>query len=419
MEENYSNQHNKKERSHTSKVPDSDMETQEYRLIPIGEVVEDDSDEKLNLFHIATVLWEERKKILISVGVVFVIGLFIYKIKPRTFTADASLLPEIANNNRSGNQAYRQISNFLNLNSNSEGGSANLKISLYPKIVQSLPFELELIKQPLYFSTLDTTISIYTYYTQFARPSFYAYLKHYTIGSSALEAQMFVHRKKKADPTDTTVYSKFLNKKYILHTEGSRISVAVGAGSLINVENTPDDITKVSAHLPDPTAAADLVSATTQLLTKYVTNYRVNKAKNDEEFIQKQTDQARQKYIDSQNALDQFNDSHVNLVTAQAKSESERLGAQYKLAFNLYQNLAQQLDQAKIKVQQQTPVFSTLEPARIPSGRKDPSLKVVIVGSIFVGLFIGCGLIFLSWAYEILIEKWNTYRNENASGADA
>ena len=72
----------------------------------------------------------------------------------------------------------------------------------------------------------------------------------------------------------------------------------------------------------------------------------------------------------------------------------ERLQGEYSIALNVYNELAKQLEQAKIKVKEETPVFSVLEPAVVPNEKAKPKKAMIIAIWLFLGGIVGVGVVF-------------------------
>jgi len=88
------------------------------------------------------------------------------------------------------------------------------------------------------------------------------------------------------------------------------------------------------------------------------------------------------------------------MTSAYNNTEKDRLNANYQRAFNVYNGLAQQLEQAKIKVQEKTPVFKVIDPAKAPLQKSKPKRSLILVAMIFLGGFIGLGIIFGKLIYK-------------------
>src|SRR5699024_2815411 len=122
----------------------------------------------------------------------------------------------------------------------------------------------------------------------------------------------------------------------------------------------------LNSEFPDPQAAAEIGQAGIKLLKEYMRNYRTRKATKDLEFAEEQVAEAKRNFEQAQQNLAEFQDSNLNLATAKAETRRKQMQSQYDLAFNLYNNLNKHLQQAKMQVQEQTPVFSVLQPVSVP-----------------------------------------------------
>ena len=78
-----------------------------------------------------------------------------------------------------------------------------------------------------------------------------------------------------------------------------------------------------------------------------------------------------------------------------AQTMSDRLENEATLAFNMFNQTSQQLQMAKAKVQEETPVFATINPATVPVKPVAPRKVLIIVGFIFLAFVAACVWILL------------------------
>ncbi len=89
-----------------------------------------------------------------------------------------------------------------------------------------------------------------------------------------------------------------------------------------------------------------------------------------------------------------------------AKTEEERLTSQYNLIYAVYSDLAKQLEQAKIQVKQDTPVFTIIEPVSVPTKKSKPNRPMILIIWLFLGGVIGTGWVFGKDFIEPMKKKW-------------
>jgi capsule polysaccharide export protein KpsE/RkpR len=167
-------------------------------------------------------------------------------------------------------------------------------------------------------------------------------------------------------------------------------------------ENTGLLTTRVNLH--DARASAELNGHLIELLKEYVTQYRIEKIQQDLEFIEELHRNARQRFEESQMNLAEFQDRNIALTSARAQTELERLQDEKDLALNLYSSLSQQMEQAKIRLQEETPVFSFLQAVNVPSEKSSPNRRVIVITALFIGIITAFVYVFM-YQWVIYLKK--------------
>ena len=119
--------------------------------------------------------------------------------------------------------------------------------------------------------------------------------------------------------------------------------------------------------MQDPVISAVVADSLVKKLERFVIDYRTTKAKQDFDFALKMFADSKQKYFDAQQSYARYIDNNKNVVLESVLIEQERLKNEQTLTYSVYSNLAQQVEQARMKVQEQTPCVTVIEPARVPA----------------------------------------------------
>ena len=154
-----------------------------------------------------------------------------------------------------------------------------------------------------------------------------------------------------------------------------------------------------SVTLNDPAAAAVAADSLVAKLERYIIARRTRKARGALAFIQERCNEARQHYYDAQEEYACYADANRHNVKLSAELERERLSQRQQLTWSVYSQLAGQLETARLKVQEQTPVFTVIEPAQVPAFRSFPPRFTLVLGGLLTGLFLSlstlsAGLVF-------------------------
>jgi uncharacterized protein involved in exopolysaccharide biosynthesis len=80
----------------------------------------------------------------------------------------------------------------------------------------------------------------------------------------------------------------------------------------------------------------------------------------------------------------------VNLVRESVKAEAVRLENEQNITYGVYQEMSSQLAVARAKLQEQTPAFTVLEPARLAEWHFAPKKSVIAIVFAFLGGICVC-----------------------------
>ena len=136
-----------------------------------------------------------------------------------------------------------------------------------------------------------------------------------------------------------------------LKPDENRIAEALGQRVMVAVDKKNSLVT-LSVTMQDPLVSATVADTVMHNLQTYVTDYRTNKARNDLEFTQQLYDESQRDYYGAQQRYARYMDANQNVVRRAVRTEQERLENEMTLAYNIYNQMAQQLQVAKAKVQE-------------------------------------------------------------------
>lgn len=319
-------------------------------------------------------LWQARLLIARRTALFILAGILVALLKQPEFLSEARLMPEMNTGAADVLKKLSSVAGFTGIDLSEVDDTDAVRPDLYPNVLQSTPFVLYLIDQ-----IIRTTDGQRKTVSQLLLPDQPSWLiskwwffpnmnqtKRWSQHGPNEPVQLSEHQYELADAINERVNAKF---------------------------DTRSGLITITATLPDAQAAADVTQLAMSYLTQYVINYRTEKARQDLKFYHQQVTQAQQRYQNAQVSLFRYNDNHKALALQSATLERHRLETEWQLAQTLYTELSRQYEQAKINVQQRTPVFKVLEPPRVPLKRSAPKRVVIVAlftltGFVINGLFI-------------------------------
>ena len=377
---------------------------QEYKIVPADYGYQYDEDE-IDLLELAKTIWNKRMFILKIVGIGAFLGVIIALLSPKEYKSTSTLMPEYSTESQGGaSSLLSQYGGLLGISGGSYNSNSNaIRVDLYPNIVQSTNFQMQLMQQPFYFSDLDTTATLFEYYTELNSAGVLGFVAEYTIGLPRKILGAILPKKElmTSGPgaTEESLVLNLSKEEFeVINTLRGKISASLDEES---------GIVSVTVTLPDNVAAAAVTEYTIRELTEYLTEYRTEKVLRDLTFVEEQLATAEVRFEAAQLALAEFRDSNQGNLSARAQTDEQRLNSEYQIAFNLYNGLTQQYEEAKLKVQETTPVFKTLEPVQVPINDETSGAMILIV---FIML---SGIGSIGWIFIVpLIEQFSTSLEE-------
>lgn len=322
-------------------------------------------------------------------------GFLIALLSPVEYSTSATLMPESQSTQGRAGNLLQEYGGMLGLGGGGSVAGDNIPPSLYPDIMESIPYQVELMNKPVYFSEYDTTVTPHVFFSEIHNPfNLIGFIKSYTIGLPGKVIGLFrSSNNNELEPIITEV-----DPDSVLDISKSQMGTVNKLKSrlTVNTEDNSGTIT-INSEFPDPQAAAEIAQNGIILLKEYVREYRTRKAQEDLEYVEDQLESAKKRFEAAQQKLAEFRDSNVSLATAKAQTREQELQSQYDLAFEIYNSLNQRREQARLQVQEQTPVFSVLQPVSVPLNDNSSGLLILVVSGMLGGI-IALGL--------VLVQSW-------------
>lgn len=333
-----------------------------------------------------------RKTLYKAAGIGVVLGIIIALSIPKQYTVTVTLSPEMGGDKASGGLASL-ASSFPGGGATSNSNDA-LNVTLAPDIVASTPFVLELFNTRVQTldGELDTTLEAYL---DEQKQPWWGYIKAAPGLAIGIIKSLFT------EETDTTAtLNPFqLTEKEATKVEGLRKAITADV-------DKKTAMTTITVTLQDPKVTAIVADSVVTKLQQYIIDYRIKKAKEDCAYLEELYKERQQEYYEAQSKYAHYFDSNRNIAFQSVRAEQERLQNDMNLAYQVYSQVAQQLQVARAKIQEEKPVFAVVEPASIPLQPSGTSRKTILAGIMFL-VICGTGawkLIGISY-WEKLKEK--------------
>ena len=340
---------------------------------------------EVDLVELLSKLWVERKFILRCCLVGLVVGIIVGFSLPKTYKATMSFAPETEQQVGSG---VSSIASMMGVSLNNRVDA--IRVDMFPDVVASTPFIYDLFD--LQIETKDSlSMTLLDYMKDHQKKPWWSHV----IGAPFKALSWFM-KKESSGQKEYDVYNLPLSQRNIIAHLSKNIVVNL---------NKKTGKTTISVSMQDPYVAATVLNAVVDNLKQYMSDYRTSKDRQDVENLTMICEQRRQEYYAAQKAYADFADANKNLVKLNAQAEQLKLQQEMNLAYQVYSQVATNLEGTRIQAEQAKPVFVVINPVMVPLKKSSPSkVKILAV------LILLAGACAASW---VLMgeEYWNKFKD--------
>lgn len=333
-------------------------------------------EKKIEKPNLAT-LWQDikkHKKLYYKVlCITFIVSAILLIGTPNYYKCTVKLAPELSSSKSTSSLASIASSFGISLG-NGNMGSEALFPTLYPDLMNSVAFRTSLFQIKVHREAEDTTVTYYDYLAEGQKKAWYDYLKVPINRVKDMFASNGEDENGKVNPFQLT-------------KEQYEIVEEIEKKVICNVDNKTLVIT-IDVTDQDPLIAATMADSVQLHLQEFITNYRTRKARVDLEYNQKLFYEAKNRYERARQRYASYADANRNVLLESVRSERVKLENEMNLQYQTYSQVATQLRLSEAKVQEETPAFTTLQPAFVPIKKAGPKRIFICVLLLFLAFLL-------------------------------
>ena len=338
-------------------------------------IPQEEEELEIDLMEYARKLWAARKLLLKVAGIAVIVGIIIALTTPKQYTVSVTLAPESSKSVGGGLSGIASMLGVGGLNMSSDADAFN--VTLYPDVVASTPFIIDLLDTPVKQLEIEKDTTLAGYLKEGTSSSLIGSVM--SLPFKAIGAVMSLFSSKEEEKEIQEIDPFQLTKEQNKTVEGLRKLI------IANVDKKTG-VTTVSVTMQDPLVCAIIADTVVVKLQKFITEYRVNKAQEDCKYWEQLNEERKNEYYEKQQRYARYSDANQGVIRESVKIEQERLQNEMNLAYQVYSNVATQLQMVRAKVQEAKPVFAVVEPATVPLKPSGTSRKMILIGFVFLAV---------------------------------
>ena len=333
----------------------------------------------INIVEVIRILLADKKKICIYSLVAGVIGVLLAFGTPKIYKSTVVLAPEESGNSFSG--SISSLASMVGMNMKIGQTGDAIYPEIYPDLMRSTKFIVGLFPVKVTTQKTHDTYTYQEYIDKHQRLAIHEYPMAWI--SDMID-------KLKCDDNDGKNHK---TDPFCLTKKEDGIAKSIKSKIDCSVDKKTNVITIVVED-QDPLIAATMADSVQEHLQLAITDYRTKKARIDLEYMGKLFDEASLQYKKARLKYASFSDANSKVALQSVQSLLDELENELELKYNIYQQVVEQLQLAKAKVQERTPAFTIIENATVPIKHSSRSKLMTLIIWMFLGFIVRCGILF-------------------------
>jgi uncharacterized protein involved in exopolysaccharide biosynthesis len=360
----------------------------------------DQSKLEMDYLELIRKIFINKRRLLLFTLAGLIIGVLIASTSPKEYTSSSLVIIEEAD----GSGQMGQMGALVGLAGitlpQMQGDLAVLSSELFPDVIHSRDFLLGIMKESFFFHTKGKEMTLEEYYLEEKPGNIVKKTIDYIFNIPAMIIGLFSSQEMAVTADESNPDNEAEVLPYVL-VSSSEIFAMGQLKSRILIEDKMK-LLELKVSMPEALVAAKVNAIVFERLIDYVTDYKTAKQKVNLEFIEERVAEAEEKFQQAQMTLASYRDSNQGMISRRAMTKEEQLQFEFNIAFNIYNSMKQELEQATIQLKKDTPIFTVMEKASIPLGPSKPNKPLIIIFSLFLGFFVGI----LFSIYRILLSLY-------------
>ena len=339
-----------------------------------------DNTDEIDLIELLKKIYLEKKFILKISILASLFGVIYALFQPNEYTSSTTFIPQLSSGVKTGGSSLSGLASLAGINIGSMESSSEFPPTLYPQVVNGVPFRVELLSNEITLN--NELVTVKDYLEKKSSFNILGTFKKYTIGLPSLILSSFKDQKEYTN--ESKIYSITEEDKDLFQILENNLSLSI---------NEKEGFITISFTDNNKNVAAQITQISQNLLQEKIIEFKNKSSKEMLDFAIKQYSDKKESYEKLQDERAVFVDKNINISSSLFQNKLSRLESEVNISESIVQQLASQVEQAKLQVNKDTPVFTTIKPVTIPFERSAPKRSLIVIIFAFMGLVFSSGFV--------------------------
>ena len=318
--------------------------------------MEVNSNDEIDIIDLIKKLYMSKKLIGLITIIFSSIGITTALLLPVKYNSTTVFITQ---NQESGSSSLSGVASLVGINLGSSSLGGEIPSTMYPKIIESVKFKRLL---------LNTVIDDKNNLT----------LESYIANQYSI---------KEVEENNISDLGMTLNEEEYFNILTEILTVSV---------NQKDGFISIDCEMPSAEYSAKVAKFSRELLQNIIIENKIETARQNLIFSEGQLIEKKKEFDDIYSKLAFFSDSNLNSVNSFVLNEKNKLESEFQIISAVVEEISKQVEQAKLQLKKDTPVFSTIQEAVIPIKKSSPKRAQLVIIFGFLGFIISCSSILIS-----------------------
>ena len=338
-------------------------------------------EDEIDLVELLKKVYKEKKLIFKYSIIAAVVGVVFALFQPNQYTSSTTFIPQLSSDVKTGS-SLSGLASLAGINIGGMEASSEFPPTLYPQVVESVPFRLELLSSNIQVNNEELTLRDY-FLENVNSFNLLGTVKKYTIGLPSLILGLFKADEKFVSDS-TSIYSLTEEDDELFKKLSEIFSLSI---------NDKEGFITMSFTDQDKIVSAQVTQIAESLLQEKIIEFKVKSSKELLDFTTRQFNEKKIAFEKLQDDRAVFVDNNINISSSLFRNKLSRIESELSIAQAIVQQLASQVEQAKLQVSKDTPVFTTIKPVTVPFVKSAPSRSLIVVIFLFLGFVLSTGYV--------------------------
>jgi LPS O-antigen subunit length determinant protein (WzzB/FepE family) len=354
-----------------------------------------DNNDEIDLIELLKKIYLEKKLILKISVLATLFGVVYALFQPNEFTSSTTFIPQLSSGVKTGGSSLSGLASLAGIDVGSAESSSDFPPTLYPQVVNGIPFKLDLLSNEIKLNNKVVLVKDY-FLEKKSSLNIIGTLKKYTIGLPSLILSLFKDKDSKEPFNESEIYLVTEQDKNLFGVLNNNLSLSI---------NEKEGFITISFTDANKNIAAQITQIAQNLLQEKIIEFKNKASKETLEFAVKQYDEIKELHEILQDERAIFVDKNINISSSLFQNKLSRIESELNISESILLQLANQAEQARLQVNKNTPVFTTIQPVTIPFERSAPKRSSIVIVFAFLGLVLSTGYVLVKEPLSDIIKS--------------